>query len=257
MSPIFALAVAVALGCLQQCEAELPAVGNCSFMEYYCTLREYESQFFKKLYKDPGADCGLQFWILYYRSIKKAETCLSNSKKLEVANIKETQLLYCSGFDLEIPLMSSLSPCSDAHKRKVDQCINEFATTFSNFNSTSKSSLCRERGEAKLCAVLAWKTACNYSEIADGIYNKVIGDLNPFCSNDKDPWASGTDLCANYRIPYHDPECDCRKRKPTPKPTDQNLLRKNAAGIRHGVAPLSLNLLLCMAVILYLDNLTV
>ncbi len=46
------------LGCLQQCDADLPAVGNCSFLEYYCTLREYESYFLKKAYKEPTADCG-------------------------------------------------------------------------------------------------------------------------------------------------------------------------------------------------------
>ncbi|KAJ7382931.1 hypothetical protein OS493_031706 [Desmophyllum pertusum] len=177
-------------------------------MEYYCTLREYESQFFKKLYKEPTADCGQQFWNLYYLSKKKAKTCLGNSKKLEVANIEEIQLLYCSGLDLEIPLMFSLSPCSSVHKRKVD----------------------KKRGKAKLCAVATWEANCNKSEIADGIYNKVISEFNPFCSNEKDPWASEPDLCA-----YNDP-------KTTPKPTDKKVVKKNAAGIRHGVAPVSLNL---------------
>ena len=103
----------------------------------------------------------------------------------------------------------------------------------------------RKRGKAKLCAVATWEANCNKSEIADGIYNKVIGEFNPFCSNEKDPWASEPDLCA-----YNDP-------KPTPKPTDKKVVRKNGAGIRHGVAPVSLNLLLCMAAILYLDNLII
>ena len=65
----------------------------------------------------------------------------------------------------------------------------------------------RKRGKAKVCAALAWHTICDYSEIAVGIYNKVIGDFNPFCSNDKDPWASKPDLCANYTIPRHDLKC--------------------------------------------------
>lgn len=80
----------------------------------------------------------LQFWTLYYRVFKKAESCLTNSKSLHVANIKEIQSLYCSGLDLEKPLMLSLSPCS---KQEVDGCINDFATTFSR--NYSHSSLCR------------------------------------------------------------------------------------------------------------------
>lgn len=80
----------------------------------------------------------IQFWILYYRVFKKAERRLTNSKSLHVANIKEIQSLYCSGLDLEKPLMLSLSPCS---KQEVDGCINDFATTFSS--NYSHSSLCR------------------------------------------------------------------------------------------------------------------
>ena len=46
------------LGWLLQSNAEQLAVGNCSFMQYYCNVREYETSFFKRLYKDPTADCG-------------------------------------------------------------------------------------------------------------------------------------------------------------------------------------------------------
>ena len=83
----------------------------------------------------------LQFWILYYKYLAKAESCSGRPQKVEVANVKEIQLLYCSGLDLEIPLVSSLSPCSNKHKNKVEECVNEFATTFSN--DTSDPSLCR------------------------------------------------------------------------------------------------------------------
>ena len=82
-----------------------------------------------------------QFWILYYKYLAKAESCWGRPQKVEVGNIKEIQLLYCSGFDLEIPLVSSLSPCSDQHKKKVKECINDFATTFSK--DSSDPSLCR------------------------------------------------------------------------------------------------------------------
>ncbi|KAL9960895.1 hypothetical protein ACROYT_G034403 [Oculina patagonica] len=199
-------AVTLAVGCLQHCAADLPAFGNCPFMEYYCTLREYESHFFKRLYEDPAADCGLQFWILYYRSLHKTESCLGNSKRVDVANIREIQILYCSGFDLEVPLVFSLSPCSDKHKNKVEQCVNDFATTFSK--DRSDPSLCRKRGKAKTCTTLAWQTMCNPSDKASAVLNSVIGAFNPFCNNDKDPWATETDQCASYRIPYSKPKCD-------------------------------------------------
>lgn len=84
----------------------------------------------------------LQFWILYYKVLKEHESCLNNpATSLYVADIKEVQSLYCSGFDLERPLMLSLSPCSDKHKQEVNKCITDFATTFSrNF---SQPTLCR------------------------------------------------------------------------------------------------------------------
>ena len=78
---------------------------------------------------------------MYYRSLAKAESCLGHSKEVEVDNVLEIQSLYCSGLDLQIPLVSSLSPCSDQHKNKVEECINEFATTF--INDSSDPSLCR------------------------------------------------------------------------------------------------------------------
>ena len=87
----------------------------------------------------------LQSWILYYQVLKKAEKCLPTSahtKSLQAANIKEVQTLYCSGLDLERPLMLSLSPCSNEHKQEVGRCINDFAKTFSS-RHFSTSSLCR------------------------------------------------------------------------------------------------------------------
>lgn len=82
-----------------------------------------------------------QFWIMYYRFLSKGDSCLGKTKKLEMANIKEMQSLYCSGLDLERPLLSSLSPCSDMHRNKVQQCINEFAATFTLRDGT-QDSLC-------------------------------------------------------------------------------------------------------------------
>lgn len=251
-------AVTVAFGHLLQCNAALPNVGNCTFMEYYCTIREYESHFFKKLYQESSADCGLQFWILYYRSLKKAKACAGDSKPLEVANIKEIESLYCSGLDLEIPLLFSLTPCSNLHKTKVDQCIQDFAEVFKS--DKSNSSLCRKRGKAKLCAALAWQTLCNQSDKVDGIFSKVIGDFNPFCKDDKDPWSIDSDMCAPYRIPYHEPKCEqCSSatKATCPRATTATFLRpakKSGAGIVHGVAYVLLTRFLCTAAILILDQ---
>jgi len=79
---------------------------------------------------------------MYYRFLTKSNSCLRDAKTLEMANIKEVQSLYCSGLDLEIPLVSSLSPCSDTYKNKVDQCISDFAATFLDKERTLES-LCR------------------------------------------------------------------------------------------------------------------
>ena len=83
----------------------------------------------------------LQFWIMYYRFLTKSDSCLSNTGKLQMANITGIQWLYCSGLDLEIPLVSSLSPCSNTYRNKVDQCISDFASAF--MMKETAESLCR------------------------------------------------------------------------------------------------------------------
>ena len=101
-----------------------------------------------------------------------------------------------------------------------------------------------------MCTVLAWQTFCNQSHMADAIFKKVIGTFNPYCENDKDPWAVESDLCSSYRIPYRDPECGS-----CPVKTKTCRRRKSAAGIKHGFLHNLLNGLLFMAAILYVDNL--
>ena len=85
-----------------------------------------------------------QFWILYYKVLNESDKCQTTNdhmKSLTAAKIREIQTLYCSGLDLERPLMLSLSPCSDKHKQEVITCINDFAMTFSS--DFSEPSLCR------------------------------------------------------------------------------------------------------------------
>ena len=79
--------------------------------------------------------------MLYYRSLRKSKECSKTEPTLKVANIEEMESLYCSGRDLEIPLVSSLSLCSPEHKSKVDECIRDFAEAFSK--DPSDKSLCR------------------------------------------------------------------------------------------------------------------
>ena len=82
--------------------------------------------------------------MLYYKVLQEGEKCLTTSdhiKSLEVATIRVAQSLYCSGLDLERPLMLSLSPCSNKHKQEVNGCINDFAKAFSS--NFSQPSLCR------------------------------------------------------------------------------------------------------------------
>jgi len=82
--------------------------------------------------------------MLYYKVLKESDKCQTTNdhmKSLTAAKVREIQTLYCSGLDLERPLMLSLSPCSDKHKQEVITCINDFAKTFSS--DFSESSLCR------------------------------------------------------------------------------------------------------------------
>ena len=115
----------------------------------------------------------------------------------------------------------------------------------------------RKRGEAKMCTVLAWQNFCNQSDVADAIFNKVIGNFNPYCKNDKDPWEVARDPCSSYRMPYRNPECGSCSGKPK---TCQSIRKsrksgKSKVGIERGVLHNLLNLLFCVTAILYLDNL--
>jgi len=65
----------------------------------------------------------------------------------------------------------------------------------------------RKRDKAKQCVIFAWLTHCNRSNVADGVLQKVIGPLNPFCEGDKDPQAEEADQCANYAKPPDDEGC--------------------------------------------------
>lgn len=231
---------------LLQSNAEQLVVGNCSFMQYYCNVREYETCFFKRLYKDPTADCGHQFWILYYKVLKESDKCQTTNdhmKSLTAAKIREIQTLYCSGLDLERPLLS-LSPCSDKHKQEVITCINDFAKTFSS--DFSESSLCRKRDKAKQCTIYSWRTYCNHSDVADGILKKVIGSFNPFCDGDKDPEAVQTDQCANYTKPLDLESCPLPSTTPrAPGSSDKDGLPGGTiAAIVLGVV---LGIFVCMA----------
>lgn len=199
LKPIMLLFTAVViLGSLYPCNAELPAVGNCTFMEYYCSLRKYESTFFKAMKKETSADCGLQFWILFYRSIEKSRKCSKTRPESKVADIEEMRSLYCSGKDLEIPLVSSLSLCSPKHKSRVDACIRDYAVAFSK--DPSDKSLCSKRGKARMCVRMAWDNYCslNITATSKGIFENVTTEFNPFCDEERDPWASGEDQCMQY-----------------------------------------------------------
>ena len=92
-----------------------------------------------------------------------------------------------------------------------------------------------------MCTVLAWQTFCNQSDVADAIFNEVIGAFNPYCKKDKDPWAVENDLCSSYSIPYRNPVCvSC---------VGKSKRCQNAARIKHGVLHNLLNLLLYMTAI--------
>lgn len=86
--------------------------------------------------------------------------------------------------------------------------------------------------------------------MVDVIFNKVIGNFNLYCKNDKDFWVVESDLCFSYRMFYCNFECGSCLGK-----FKMCLLCKSVVGIKYGVLFNLLNILFYMIVILYLDNL--
>ena len=97
---------------------------------------------------------------------------------------------------------------------------------------------CRVRAKAKVCVAMAWQVSCAPSDVVKGIFDKVIGGFNPFCTGDRDPWSTKIDSCAPYRIPYREPVCqDCKCNRSG----DGRGNRKGGAQITHDLAFLSLS----------------
>ena len=118
---------------------------------------------------------------------------------------------------------------------------------------------CRVRAKAKVCVAMAWKmSSCTPSDVVKGIFDKVIGEFNPFCTGDRDPWSTKINSCAPYRIPYRDPVCqDCNCNTLHWSGGDWRGVQKGGAQITHDLAFLSLSYIVRLAAILLFDYLII
>jgi len=194
---MFYLSVAVVLAFLSDSEAVLPSVGKCSFMEYYCDALKCETDFIKRLQKDPNGDCSAKFSKLFKCVKKTVDICagdvLSDSTidRLVRENFKESSVCVYGG--LQTPRTSVRSPCRSSFNVKANNCTKKFHQKFTA--DKSDPSLCQERANARKCLKRLIASDCYFSGSDQEALDLALSDYNPFCANNRDPGATGKDIC--------------------------------------------------------------
>lgn len=198
-------AVVFALVLLPVSEAVLPDVGSCTFMEYYCNALKCDTLFYQRLRKDPNGDCSTKYNQFADCVSKTIQICFddqmaeSQIREIVYQYLKENTL--CSDGELEIPTVPPTSlvglPCSASFSSDANACVKTFQEKFAA--NKSDPSLCPEQAKAKKCLKQLVDSDCTFSSLEQEVLDLAYSDYNPFCSNLRDPGATGKDQCEGVR----------------------------------------------------------
>ncbi|KAJ7352884.1 hypothetical protein OS493_033150 [Desmophyllum pertusum] len=198
------LKITLTFVCLCSFGAALPDVfPGCSFMEYFCTARECTSAFYKGLHQDPSADCGKRFESMLTCLKLKIFVCAGRRQMImiwltvQIPKIfkKET---FCSDANFGIPQNDNVS-CSSTYFEKAPLCGKTLRLKFAT--NRSDASLCSESAKAKKCVKDLLASECTLDAETMEANNLTLSDHNPFCSNNRDPGATGLEVCHDFTNP--------------------------------------------------------
>ncbi|XP_078343523.1 uncharacterized protein LOC144629183 [Oculina patagonica] len=213
---MFILKVVLIVVVLSGSDAALPDVGSCTFMEYFCSARTCTTVFVKGNQKDPLGNCSVKYNQMVNCVVKTLKIChgdvLSDSQLEGIVrqNFKEDEL--CSNGGLEVPTMPPLigSPCSGSFSSEANTCAKTFHEKFAA--NKSDPSLCMENAKAKQCLNKLIASDCTFPSVIQEMFDLSFSDYNPFCADNRDPGATGSDQCDGVRDLSVDPS-----KKPTIK----------------------------------------
>jgi len=185
-------------------DAALPNIGSCTFMEYFCDGLKCNTLFYQRLQKDPNGDCSAEYHQLVDCVSKSVQICTNDElpesqiRGIVYQNFKENTL--CSDGALEIPTMPPGSvdfPCTASFSSDANACVKTFQEKFTA--DKSDLSLCQEQAKAKKCLKHLINSNCTFSSLVKEVLDLGFSDYNPFCSNLRDPGATGKDQCDGVR----------------------------------------------------------
>jgi len=195
---MFYLSVAVVLVFLSGSEAVLPSVGKCSFMEYFCDGLKCNTDFIKRLQKDPKGDCSAKFSKLINCVKKTLDICAGDVLSERTIDLiarqrfKEDSMCFHGG----LPAFGTSAglPCRSSFSVDANNCTKKFDQKFAA--DKSDPSLCQEQANAKKCLKRLIASDCHFPSWAQKAFDLAFSDYNPFCAtNNRDPGATGKDIC--------------------------------------------------------------
>lgn len=178
-------------------DGTLPNVGSCTFKENYCSLQKCTTTFHKAFQKDPKADCGTIANELKNCMLAVMKVCLGDLTSESVikqsldASFKEKD--YCEKASVELEMSSYNAFCPASFNNDVNTCVRSFRQKY--IKDKSDPALCSEYAEAKKCSKNVIDSSCNYPPSTKEIFDMIYSVHNPFCSDNRDPGATGNDPC--------------------------------------------------------------
>lgn len=183
-------------------QAALPKVGKCTFTEYYCKVRKCETDFFIERQKDPKGSCSALHDEMLSCATNTLNSCadenLSSSLLKEQIEQNFGVDLLCSKGAIDTPanilgqLLPAL-PCSGSFNNESSTCVKNYHEKF--LANAADPALCEEQANAKKCLKNLMKSKCNFPSQLQEIFDLSLSDHNPFCTNKRNPGATGKEIC--------------------------------------------------------------
>lgn len=178
-------------------DGTLPNMGYCTYKENFCSVRKCTTTFFKAFQKEPKADCGAIATKLKNCLLAILKVCLGDLASDSVieqnldASFKEK--VYCEKASLELESSPNNTFCPASYNNDVNTCVRSFRQKY--MKDKSDPTLCSEYAETKKCLKNLIDSDCKYPPSTKEIFDMTYSVYNPFCSDNRDPGATGNDPC--------------------------------------------------------------
>lgn len=179
-------------------DGTLPNVGSCTYKENFCSAQKCGTAFLKAFQKDPKADCGtiattkLKNCLLAVMKVCMGDL-LSESAIKQGLNATFMEKDFCEKGFLELEMPPNNAFCPASFNNDANTCVRSFRQKY--IKDKSDPALCSGYAEAKKCLKNLIDSNCNYPPSGKEIFDMTLSVYNPFCSDNRDPGATGNNPC--------------------------------------------------------------